>query len=285
MNLYHYCSNATLLSILSTQEIWASEFSLANDRMEGKWIREVFSQYCSDKGVLSADQDRLLNHLDFVIASAGGAGFCMSEEGDLLSQWRAYSDGSAGVSIGFSKQYFEELGSLRRDRNDDFSASLARVEYDVGKQKLLIAEHLDEILKFVAQGALRRPNLLTPDNEAKEWRDRFVSMGLRFIFFFFYIYHLKNPAFSEEREWRIISYLVRHPHHGKFDQIAKMDFRALPDRVVPFTRIKLEQLSCPSIVEIVLGPRNITPIEVISGLLEKYGWSNVNVRKSSASYR
>ena len=167
MNLYHYCSNTNLISILSSKEILASEFSLSNDRMEGRWIREVFTQYCDEKNVSASDQNELLKHLDVVIAAAGGAGFCMSEEGDLLSQWRAYADGGAGVSIGFAKEYFDLLGSVKRDRNDPFNASLTKVEYDIRKQKEMLADHLDEILKYVSDGALRRPAILFSSEDVK----------------------------------------------------------------------------------------------------------------------
>src|SRR6202035_5793546 len=113
MNLYHYCSNASFLSIVSTKEIWAFDFSLSNDLLEGKWIREVFSQYCVEKKVSTRDQLTLLQHFDGLMSLSGGAGFCMSEEGDLLSQWRAYADDGIGISIGFNKDYFDALGTTR----------------------------------------------------------------------------------------------------------------------------------------------------------------------------
>jgi hypothetical protein len=118
----------------------------------------------------------------------------MSEEGDLLSQWRAYADNGAGVSIGFTKEYFEELGNLKRDRSDEFNASLQKIEYEITKQKEIVAEHLDLILKFVSEGALRRPSLLTSEEEAKIWREKFHAMGLRFIFFFFLSIHFKKSC-------------------------------------------------------------------------------------------
>ena len=111
MNLFHYCSNAAMISIISNKEIWATELALSNDLLEGKWIREAFSDYCKDEGISASDQNELLRHLDVVIAMAGYAGFCMSEEGDLLSQWRAYAENGAGVSVGFNKEYFETVGN------------------------------------------------------------------------------------------------------------------------------------------------------------------------------
>lgn len=209
----------------------------------------------------------------------------MSEEGDLLSQWRAYADGGAGVSIGFEREYFEELGATKRDRNDDFNASLTKIEYDPGKQREIVAEHLDDILRLVSEGALQRPTLLTSEDEAKRCQDKFRSMCLRFMFFIFPLFTLKSPAFVEEREWRIISHLVRDPKSGEMDVISNMEFRALSDRIVPFVRIKLEPLAHRSITDVVLGPKNITPVEIVSGLLRKHGWGDITVRRSRATLR
>ena len=95
--------------------------------------------------------NELLTAFRYRNSMAGCAGFCMSEEGDLLSQWRAYAVNAAGVSIGFNSDYFGIIGNLRRDRGDAFSAHLTKVEYDIAEQKKLVAEHADEILKLVAR--------------------------------------------------------------------------------------------------------------------------------------
>jgi len=34
MNLFHYCSNAAMISIISNKEIWATELALSNDLLE-----------------------------------------------------------------------------------------------------------------------------------------------------------------------------------------------------------------------------------------------------------
>jgi Protein of unknown function (DUF2971) len=193
-----------MLSILSRKEVWASDFSLSNDIMEGKWIREVFSEYCTEKGVKLSAKEILLQYLESVISFAGAAGFCLSEEADLLSQWRGYADDGCGASIGFSREYFEALGNLKRDRNDEFNASLIKVEYDVVQQKKRISEYADDIFEFVSKGVLVGPTLITLDEEMEKRRQANLrSMSLRFFGFFFLCHDFKNPAFAEEREWRL----------------------------------------------------------------------------------
>jgi Protein of unknown function (DUF2971) len=211
----------------------------------------------------------------------------MSEEGDLLSQWRAYADNGAGISIGFSKEYFETLGNLKRDRNDEFNASLSKVEYEVPRQKELISKHADGIIALVLKGAMRTPTLLemATEAEAEQRKAKFRRMLFQFIFFFFYLYSVKNPAFSEEREWRLISHVLRNSKNGEIGQLSRMDFRALTDRIIPFRRIPLEKLGQQAITEVIIGPRNVTPEVIMTPLLEKHGWTDVTVRRSKASYR
>jgi hypothetical protein len=63
-----------------------------------------------------------------------------------------------------------------------------------------------------------------------------------------------------------------------------MDYRALSDRVVPYRSFQLDPKTCV-ICEVIIGPRNITPILIVAECLRRYGWNNVKVRKSNASYR
>lgn len=287
MILYHYCSNAALVSMIENREIWLSEFSLSNDVMEGKWIREIFTEYCREKNVSPHRLERLLEHLDRLISWSGAAGFCMSENGDLLSQWRGYADDGAGASIGFTSEYLAALGKLKQERSDKFNASLSKVIYDLSDQKALIAEHMDRIIQLVAEGALDTPSLLIQalegSNKSNESKQR--ELIGRFLFFFFYLYTLKNPAFAEEKEWRIISHLFGEAKNDDFGGIRNMDFRAKTDRVVPFFRLSLEEISEKAIAEVVLGPKNVTPEKFIEALLLKYGWQGVTVHRSKASYR
>ena len=287
MNLFHYCSNSAFVSIISTREIWASEFSLSNDLLEGKWIREIFKEYCIEKGVHDFEQSTLVGDLANAATVIGGAGFCMSEEGDLLSQWRGYADDGAGVSIGFSKEYFEALGKLKMNRNDSFNAVITQVVYDVAKQKEIISEHGEEIIRLVSEGGLRVPGLLTTEtgDEKRQRQAKRRQIALEFFLLFPHFYSLKNPAFAEEREWRLISHVFRGAGENPLSDLMKMDFRPRADRIVPFRRVALDEVGIAPITEVVLGPRNVTPEEIVDAMLKKYSMTAVRVRRSSASYR
>lgn len=104
--LYHYCSNASFLSIIENRELRASEYSLSNDRLEGKWFRKVFEDFCNDRGLSASQLQVVLRMYNALFRYYGFAGVCLSEEGDMLSRWRAYSDKGAGVSIEFDSAAF-----------------------------------------------------------------------------------------------------------------------------------------------------------------------------------
>jgi hypothetical protein len=145
LNLYHYCSNASFLSIIENKSIWASEFSLSNDTLEGKWIRRIFGECYEDHGLSWFESHEILSEFDGVLSFLGAAGFCMSEDGDLLSQWRGYADNGEGVSIGFKA---ESLKAIRKAGAGlaNPSPSLEKIEYEKERQKAQINDNVDRII-------------------------------------------------------------------------------------------------------------------------------------------
>lgn len=107
---------------------------------------------------------------------------------------------------------------------------------------------------------------------------------MHFMFYLFHLFAIKNPAFREEREWRIISYLFKSAGNDP-KKLQLMKFRAQSDRIIPYLAVDLEHLDVPSIIEVIVGPRNITPTSVIERVLRARGWEDVPVRRSEATYR
>lgn len=286
MNLYHYCNNKSFVEILRTREVWASDLSLSNDRLEGRWLSETFARSCREARFRGADLERTLNSLDLLNEMFGAGGFCLSEEGDLLSQWRGYADNGQGVNIGFADDYLKLLQDVK---NREFGVNLKKVIYDVGEQTKLLAPFIDEIAREIENGALRSPEgtILCPtsDQEKKEIGESFRRMSMTVLTLFQHLYTLKNPAFREEKEWRLISYTLQKGNVYFDHELPSLEFVPRSDRVVPFRRIQLTELGPHPIRRVVLGPRNLTPVKVISAALTKYRFTDVEVSKSEASYR
>lgn len=287
--LYHYCSNASFLSIISTHKVWASEFTLSNDLLEGKWIRQVVQSYCDEKNIDFFKRNILLEQLDHLIAFIGGAGICLSQEGDLLSQWRAYSDNGSGLSIGFDQSCFGVEGSPL--------PTLKQVIYDPDVQKQLIQPNMDRAIELIEEGAGNRPSLLGNFGETEEERRvreaRDNDLVVAIFGLFPHLYILKNPAFQEEKEWRSVTIIIApnqlaeiSESQGAGQLLTQLKFCARVDRIVPYAELPLDtKLDRPVICEIVLGPRNVTPTKVVEAALLHHGWKGVRVRKSTASYR
>lgn len=297
MDLYHYCSNSSFVEIVKSHSIWLTELTLSNDYMEGKWVREVFHQVCEDLGFKPWEIEQLLGNLDYSINYWGGLGFCMSEKPDVLSQWRGYSDDGAGVSVGFSKDYLvsikDQFWSAPKDglQTDESSIAigLSEVTYDLDSQKKQLLPHAKYIMDCVKRGALHEPTLLTDNGTDEEKRDREKARNdlvKSFAAFIFILYSLKNPAFEEELESRLIAWVPKlrsDNAHNKYNK--NLEVRARGNHIVPYLELKLQETEQAAINEVWLGPRNTTPETFVEAFLAKYGFPNVKVQKSSASYR
>ncbi len=283
MLLYHYASNQSLLSILESRVVRLSDFSLSNDLLEGKWVHTVFRTYCERKNVASGDLEKLLRSLDGVLKISGVTGFCLSEEKDLLSQWRGYADDGAGVSIGFDSDYLESWSDGIKDKV--FGFRLRKIEYGLSSQEELIQPVMDEILQLVADGALSYPTILSGDADRAKWIETWNLLFMKFLNFLQYLYSFKNPVFSEEREWRLVCIIPRGHTENVPGMLEQAEYCVRNGKIVPFVPIRfLEDRPFP-IKELVIGPRNPTPTQIIYGMLRRFGFNDVAVHKSSASYR
>lgn len=282
MNLFHYCSNRSFLSIIQNRQMVLSEVTLSNDTLEGKWAKQVFSALCAEDEVLAEHQEKLVRHFDFLSGAAGGMAFCLSEDGDLLSQWRGYADNGAGVSIGFDKKYLEGIHAANK------TGALLKVVYEPADQSEGLRGFVSDLKKQIGLGAFKSAvgGLLQPrtKEQIKEIIDASTALWMCYANAVPTLYTYKNPAFREEREWRILSYLLSSELTMDAETFKKVEFRAAHDRIIPMRRIPLTD-EAVVINKVILGPRNITPANLIVAALSKSGFRNVTVEKSEASYR
>jgi hypothetical protein len=289
--LYHYCKNEVFLSIIENDEkgrIHLSDLNLSNDSQEGRWVKRVFEKYYRTHGVSENHIDAALREIDLTIDMIGAAGFCMSERDDTLSQWRAYADDGFGVAIGFSAQHFVDVSDIAPKDGRGFR--LKKILYKEGEQAAAISEVADKIMSCIKQGwpysQYRIPQSGSKYNQASSTNNNHELMLYADILLLGKLYTVKNPAFSEEAEWRLVSFIVgRGAEWEPSSDLKSMEFRALRDRIVPFRTLPLRHEGQSPIKRVVLGPRNITPISVVKGFLAKHGHEEVEVVLSEASYR
>jgi len=145
---------------------------------------------------------------------------CFCEDGNLLSQWRGYGDSGDGLAIGFKVDW---LNSLRGSGFD-----LRRVLYDTGKQEQLISEFLQGVSDIV-KGR-------NSSGEDARWAWLIASSAAEEL-----VVVLKDPAFEQEREWRLVKMVDRR----------ECKYRISGSRVVPYVEIPIE---LRGIAAVIRGP-------------------------------
>lgn len=198
--------------------------------------------------------------------------FCISfsEARDLLSQWRAYSSES-GVALCFSPAAIQKIGAHSSFR-------LLKCAY-TAEEQYPIAD------RFIAQaiGHYRREAATdSPDVARQASIEKFIRK------FPIWGALLKHPAFSEEREWRLVSDVRTYDD-------AKMRFRAGATCIVPYVEAPLEvPYSEPNdgrtrlgFYDVLLGPTAATDLQwksVMHALISKNIYFT-QITPSGAPYR
>lgn len=285
--LFHYCSSSTFTSIIKNKEIWLSSLTLSNDSMEGKILAETFNRIFEKNKHDDESLMQLKKAVSFMEEMFDGLGFCLSENGDLLSQWRGYADDAQGFCIGFSSEYLKILAENRDQQKSGFF--LQKVLYNPSDQETALLPTYNEIKADIDSGKLKYPVRssilgLDTNNEKhqqilKEYNTNLQKVWFKIMKASLNLFSLKNPAFTEEKEWRLISFL------GKDLKEDECLFRSSQDRLIPYRVFELKALTIEPITEVIIGPKNITPIFVVEQMMRLNGYNNVNVKRSSASYR
>jgi hypothetical protein len=277
--LYHYCSTRSFLSIVQNKKIWLSSLTLSNDSSEGRIVGKLICELAERDGIPQVKIDRLKSQFDFYNRVFDGLGFCLSTIPDQLSQWRGYADDGAGLCIGFDGDVIREFLTA----TTELPTKLHQVVYQESEQLREIEPAYHEIKSLIDDGALDdypRATLLghmTDEQIAEKTtviKQQHMRLLLKLMALFPAFYSIKS-AFQEENEWRII-----RPQFVGQEMGAK--FRPGKDRVIPYVEI---DFPANAVNEIILGPKHLTAIEMIEGVMSEAGFANVDVKRSKASYR
>jgi hypothetical protein len=159
--LYHYTTADGLKGIIENDVIWATNFRYVNDLAEYVYAKnlledEIRRRIPSAPALTRAVLDTILGTPDGLLGVVDIFIACFCEDGDLLSQWRAYGGVGGGYAIGFGDLKVEAgaPGAMYR---------LFKVDYDKSKQEALIRFLLDEFCSAVEElGAGIEPAKITP---------------------------------------------------------------------------------------------------------------------------
>ncbi len=210
--LYHYCNTDSFVSIIRNQSIRLSSLSLSNDSMEGRLIKSVLLKLAERDGLNEDAKVELRESLAFNERYFDGLGFCLSFYGDLLSQWRGYADDACGVSIGFGVPYLRSL--VRSESLNYPHFDIYQVRYKKAEHEAEIGDVYTELRKLINAGAFQRPGMtglldarsplqITADDEGIKRANE--QLMLKLYELAPKQFTLKAAAFSEEKEWRLVS--------------------------------------------------------------------------------
>ncbi|MDP3142879.1 MAG: DUF2971 domain-containing protein [Candidatus Omnitrophota bacterium] len=232
--LYHYTSAAGLLGIVTQRCIWATDLHFLNDSRElihalelaSQIIQSIkphhLSQHQVELGMKMLGDLRRFADVPIFVAS-------FSENGDLLSQWRAYCPSAGGYSVGI------RTSSLRANGEERFS--LRPCIYDPERQRALVKVLILQVLQFLPDAS---------KSGAYDVSDGAIQgLALGFLAGLAKLAPLlKDQAFSAEREWRLVS-----------SDTSVEKFRATSRRVVPYVEIPLAAGDAPlEIGHLIVGP-------------------------------
>ena len=105
--------------------------------MEGKLVANLLARMAEADGLAPEAIQTIKNSVALLEKIMDGLGFCLSEEGDLLSQWRGYAADASGVSIGFSKEYLMKISEASQSKEKS-GFNLKKVAYEIADQEIII---------------------------------------------------------------------------------------------------------------------------------------------------
>ena len=265
--LYHYTTQQGLLGITRDREIFATSIRYVNDAAEivhGLDLADDEIQDLQDtvragpRSEESKTRERRLESLwDLLDDMDEGQIFVcsFSEEGDLLSQWRAYSSNTGGISLGFNTTVLKRVALSQ-------GFDLQKCIYDEGEQK--------RILRRLVRETIKTPSLNAASRRLARRLEEIVPV-------------LKDPSFAEEREWRLISSLKAPLQDGR-------DYREGASTVVPHFRLPFLGHESEMLSRVIVGPAADRQSAraaraAISSLLADRGFSGCKVEVSTIPLR
>jgi hypothetical protein len=291
--LYHYTSQDGLLGVVKSKTIWASkiqylsdsqEFALALDLARRALERRQSAGLSSSETALVTEMtDDIKRMTDDIkgmtvdlemtdyIQRKERVNICVcsfSEEGDLLSQWRAYCSPGPGFALGFKPGTLRSLA----DRQNFF---LAQCVYDLKIQEQIVKELIE---KTISDFSLEESKTNASGQESESIKKASWSFATKLAT---YAPLIKHPSFYPEKEWRLIS-------HPICSSDAKFGYRRGHSMIIPFFKFDLVGSDGQfEIAEVIVGPTPHVELarEAVASLLKSHGVVGWIVRPCTAPYR
>lgn len=317
-SVYHYCSADTFMAIIQNKTLRLSDLNKTNDYMEKRWANKLIVNALKEKlneyGInMKLEEDywyneQSNNHLQYYKKEVGRVLYdespvlitCFSEEKDKLSQWRAYGQDGTGVAIGFNYKVISLL-------NDKKEMVVEKVIYKENMQNKKLCQLIESVIIYI-QNMFEEDKVKISDDFNVYFEDEFDTFCEVLVDYIGQVgCIIKNPAFSEEKEVRII-YNPKLPNReilgdiqlteakDYFEKVKEINeykikplkFNYRNNQLVAFCDIEFSELIYkPIINEIIIGPKSQLKESDIYYFLLSNGFdaNSINISKSKATYR
>ena len=230
--LYHYTSARSISEILDSRVLWASSVHCMNDAEEYIYAFTLTRELCARPDIIpphmaaailqSLDNDyRGVEMLSKFITS-------FSEDGDLLSQWRAYTGGGPGFSLGFEPEGLLTIA----ERNE---CLLLKCIYGRDDQ---VAAVQDLLYQIIDHYCIDPSSGCLPPRFGNSFVRALKDLAAAF----------KDPSFIEEREWRLVTPSL--PSAGEH-----VHFRPGISLLIPYVHVRIADECEPiPISSAIVGP-------------------------------
>jgi hypothetical protein len=221
--LFHYTSQAGVLGILQGDCLWATKAHYLNDSSEFSHGLALISDALRERakeGGAEPQRDKL----DGVLQGMQGVqtmNVCvasLTQEGDLLSQWRAYGLYALGLKAQSLRDLAHEQGFY-----------LAECIYAPTEKRKAINELVDEFVDRIGASV----------DWTGEEQGGCVALASRLAL------TLKHESFKEEREWRLISIPK---------MVSELCFRQGTSMIIPFFNLALGTNRNTYLDSVTVGP-------------------------------
>jgi hypothetical protein len=236
--LYHYTTQAGLIGIAQSKQLWTTHIQYLNDSIEFKTairvVQEILSEYFDgplwpliEDPAYTAEQCAIKTIDKFRPKSENQGVFvaCFCQQGDLFSQGKSYTSASSGYSLGFCTEVLHRLA-----KSENYT--LGRCIYSHQDQRSIVEEYVTQILTKMLRAKADDQQRLSLE---------FWSMVQDIGAFF------KEPSLEDEQEWRLVSRPIDMTSRA-------IRFRQGKSMLVPFSLFDLPNLLGEVIAHAYVGP-------------------------------
>lgn len=238
--LFHYTSLTGFLGIVANECLWATEIRYMNDAEEmghfGSVLKQQAAKYAPPSDTHATVREQMVDFLGKRMTGTSQVVFVLSlsEEENLLSQWRSYTKVGQGLSIGFNSEQLKERGEEQK-------FLLGKCVYDQAETRKVATA----VVQLLIQSAVDYGPKDTFDPKQSYWEafndNEVLTLAIGALF--------KNPAFQEEKEWRLASVA----EYGHLKQNVK--YRAGAFAILPYVELALRKGDARGPIEkVIVGP-------------------------------